>query len=132
MNNLAIFIAAAVIMVPVPALGHDFSCRNEAAEIRCDDGKCTVATESFTPMQLTHSGETVELCAYSGCWQGVVEFKRTRAGVTFLQSRVRTTDPTASKELSLLSVMHNRASGAAQISWEGFSSVLQCHTSPNG
>lgn len=58
---------------PTPAM--EWSCRNNFAEIACQGQDCTVALPGdYTPMELTFdsSGE-INLCAYSGCWEGKAE-----------------------------------------------------------
>lgn len=126
MNKWAIALAAALSAAPSAALGHDFSCRNEANEIRCEGGECRVETESFTPVQLSRTGRGVTLCAYSGCWEGQVGFERSRSGVHFLQASLRRTGPADPADPTLLSVMFTPRERTAQISWNGFFSVLGC------
>lgn len=119
-------LAAAVIVGASPAQAHDFSCRNEAAEVRCGGGKCEVETESFTPMQLTRVGLVVTLCAYSGCWEGRIRFSRSRSGVQFLQARLGPAQSGSETDESMLSIMFSRRDRTAQIIWNGFFSVLEC------
>lgn len=49
-----------------------WECRNENAEISCDDKSCSVSMAGdFTPMSLSTDTEgSLSLCAYSGCWEG--------------------------------------------------------------
>lgn len=72
MEKRAVAFAVSLLAFGLPARAHDFSCRNEAAEIRCARGECSAQTEAFTPMQLTRRGDAMNLCAYSGCWEGQV------------------------------------------------------------
>ena len=47
-----------------------WNCRNEGTEIYCGDGKCE-ASENHTPMDVSFDASgKMEVCAYSGCWQG--------------------------------------------------------------
>jgi|GEM_PF-4137138 len=77
-------------------------------------------------MQLTRTGRTLTLCAYSACWEGRISFSRSRSGVDYLQSRVRREGPAAAREPSLLSIMFSAQTGTAQIIWNGFLNVLEC------
>ena len=120
------FALAGALALPAPASAHDFSCRNQAAEIQCADGECRAEIESFTPMRLTRAGPLISLCAYSGCWEGRVRFDRSRSGVHFIQGDVRRAGSSAQAGSSLLSIMHSPRDGTAQINWNGFFSVLTC------
>lgn len=49
----------------------EWSCQNNDVEISCDQDGCDIATDEFTPMDLTlDSDGKISLCAYSGCWTG--------------------------------------------------------------
>lgn len=135
MKRCAIPLAAAMLLAPAPAAGQgrDFSCRNEAAEIQCAGAGCSVATDGFTPMELTRRGRTLSLCAYSGCREGRVAYGRSRSGVHFLQARLRPDADAAAGAAadadagaSLLSVLYSPAEGVAQVAWNGFFSVFHC------
>lgn len=119
-------LAAAALAGSSPAAGHDLICRNEAAEIRCDGGRCRAETESFTPMQFTLRRRAVTLCAYSGCWEGHVSFSRASSGIRFIQARMRRAGPGDAGTGSMLSVMLSRRDATAQMNWDGFLSVLEC------
>jgi hypothetical protein len=123
---------ASILALPEAASAQDFSCRNRASEIRCEDGECHAETESFTPMELTRAGAVITLCAYSGCWEGRVKFHRSRSGVHFVQGQVRRTGSAAHSDSSLLSIMHSPRDGTAQINWNGFFSVLTCNSGRAG
>ncbi|HEY0111941.1 MAG TPA: hypothetical protein VGB59_02185 [Allosphingosinicella sp.] len=123
--------ALAILAIPSAALARDFSCRNEAAEIRCEAGECRVETGSFTPMQLTRLGSAIRLCAYSGCWEGRLSFSRSRSGVDFLQSRLRRSGSADEVDRSVLSVMFSRAERTAHMNWNGFFSLLTCGPHPS-
>jgi len=58
---------------PTPSM--EWSCRNIAAEISCQEDSCDVALAGdFTPMELTLDADGgLSLCAYSGCWSGKAE-----------------------------------------------------------
>jgi hypothetical protein len=126
MKKRALAFTAAIVSGASPATTHDFSCRNEAAEIRCGGGECQVETEGFTPMQLTRVGPVITLCAYSACWEGRIGFSRSRSGVQFLQGRIQRAESAGGAEESILSIMISRRDQTAQINWNGFFSVLRC------
>lgn len=115
---------AAAILAPLPSQAQDFHCRNTDAEIRCAGNSCQVETESFTPMELSRTGNRLQICAYSGCWSGPVTMRRTRGGVTFLSADVRSDAP-AEPSRAPLAVMYDHE-GTAQIRWLGFSSAMTC------
>ncbi|MES2442929.1 MAG: hypothetical protein V4574_08870 [Pseudomonadota bacterium] len=118
-------ILAALLLAPAPALAHDFNCRNEAAEIRCDSGACEVETNSFTPMGLTRRGGTLSICAYSGCSEGPILMRRTRGGIELLYAEVRLTR-LGKREADSIAVIYDRAQQTAQMRWGGFSNAMTC------
>lgn len=131
MNKQALFLAVAIAAAS-PVEAAEFSCRNRAAEIRCEGGHCRPETDNFTPMQLTRVGNLLTLCAYSGCWEGRIGFSRSRSGVDFLQGTIRRLEPAGRADVSRLSVLVSRREQTAQISWNGFFSVLECGSLPSG
>jgi hypothetical protein len=130
MKKEAVLCATALLAAPLPALGHDFSCSNKAAEIRCEGGGCLVETASFTPMQLTRTGAVISLCAYSGCWEGRINFSRAQSDMHFLQGRIRRAESLREAESATISVMFSGRDQTAQINWNGFLSVLECGPPP--
>lgn len=109
---------ALLALIPLPAAAQDFSCRNETAEIRCGDGACAIESASFTPMQLTRTGKTLQLCAYSGCWKGPILMRRTHGGVEMLHARLRGS--------GAIAVIHDRKARIAQMRWGGFANTMTC------
>jgi len=118
-------ILALALLASVPALAQDFNCRNEKAEIRCDSGACEIESEGFTPMGLTRRGNTLSICAYSGCSEGAILVRRTRDGITLLYAEVRLTQP-GKREAEPLAVIYEPAQQTAQMRWGGFSNVMTC------
>lgn len=118
-------IIAALPLAPAPALAHDFNCRNEKAEIRCDSGACEIEANSFTPMGLTRRGSTLSICAYSGCSEGPILMRRTRGGVEMIYAEVKLTQP-GRREAQPIAVIYDRAQKTAQMRWGGFSNVMTC------
>ena len=115
---------ALLLAAPLPALAQDFDCRNTAAEIRCSAGACEVEKESFTPMQLSRRGATLELCAYSGCWHGEVLVRRTRGGIDLLFAEL--TGSAAGPGGGSLAVIYDRREKTAQMRWGDFSNAMVC------
>ena len=115
----------ALVLLPLPAAAQDFSCRNEAAEIRCADGKCEVEAQAFTPMALERHGATLTLCAYSGCWEGRLLVRRTRGDIELLFAELRATGPERRPGGSI-AVIHDRRERTAQMRWGGFSNAMAC------
>ncbi|RYY29038.1 MAG: hypothetical protein EOP62_01610 [Sphingomonadales bacterium] len=116
----------AALLAPLPAAAQDFNCRNLEAEIRCDKGACEIAKDQgFTPMGLTRRGNTLSICAYSGCSEGRALVSRTRGGITMFYADVRrTTKPGG--EAEPLAILYDRASKTAQMRWAGFSNAMTC------
>jgi hypothetical protein len=119
---MRVFAVAAAATI-TPAAAQNFSCSNKTAEIRCASGACQIATEGYTPMALSRRGKTLEICAYSGCYQGAIAFQRMRGGVTHLYARVKRD---GGNEVTPLSVLYDAAGKTAQLRWEGFSSAMIC------
>jgi hypothetical protein len=107
-----------LLVLPFPAVAADFSCRNAEAEIRCDNGKCEVATESFTPMGVSRTGNILEVCAYSGCWKGPVLVRRSRGNIDLLYADLKNSDSVA--------VIYDRKQRVAQMRWGGFANSMTC------
>lgn len=104
---------------------HDFACRNEAAEIRCAEGRCEVLSDGFTPMELHREGKKLSLCAYSGCWDGAIRFSRRSGGLEILYADVKSpTEPGFTPRP--LAVIHDPESRTAQMRWSGFANTMTC------
>ena len=114
----------AAMLLPLPAAAQDFDCRNTGAETRCDQGKCEFEKESFTPLQLTRRGATLELCAYSGCWHGPILVRRTRGGIYMLFADLRTS--AAGPGGGSIAVLYDRGERVAQMRWGGFANTMTC------
>lgn len=58
-------------VIPRSAPVQNWSCRNTAAEISCNTGACEVA-KAHTPMDVSVSlSGKMNICAYTGCWEGM-------------------------------------------------------------
>ncbi|MEG3180842.1 hypothetical protein [Sphingomonas sp. LT1P40] len=126
---MKLFCLTALLLLPVPALAADFSCRNEAAELTCDQGKCDVKTANdFTPMSISRRGTTLTACAYSGCWSGTADLRRARGHLEFLHARVRQENRTDGKPgpPESLAIIHDRTGRTAQIRFLAFSNSMTC------
>jgi hypothetical protein len=129
----AVIFPSILLLWSVPASAADFSCSNPGAEIRCADGKCEflVPPEGFTPMHLSKTGPTLSICAYSGCWTGPVTLRRTVGQVSLIRARVKADGNATSEVKSMsdfddISVIYNGDSHSAQMTWAGFSNVMEC------
>ena len=117
-----------------PPVSGDLSCRNEAAEISCADGACTIESEAFTPMQLSLSGDDVELCAYTGCMSGTVVSRVTADELTLIDAALVSTPPPgfdsdgaeAETETIRIGVIHNAQSNTAQLAFGSYMNVMDC------
>lgn len=118
------FACLLALAAPTPALAQDFHCRNTDAEINCGAGKCSVETQSFTPMELRRTGGRLSICAYSGCWAGPVLVRRQRHGIELLFADVRGTTPGAGT--GALAVIYERRERIAQIRWGGSANAMTC------
>jgi hypothetical protein len=122
-------LAPIALLAASPAMASDFTCRNEAAEIACDNGRCEVKTQNdFTPMSLSRSGRRLTICAYSGCWSGTADLRRTRGPVTLFHARVRQENRTDGKAgpPETLAVIHDRSGRTAQVRFLAFSNAMTC------
>lgn len=115
----------ATLPISGPAFAQDFNCRNLNAEISCDSGACTIETNSFTPMGLIRRGNTLSICAYSGCSEGKILMRRTHGGIAMLYAEVRRTQP-GKRDAEPLAVIYDRTQRTAQVRWGGFSNVMTC------
>jgi len=112
--------ASGLFAAPVSAqAGFTASCRNTAAEIRCGSGACEVETQSFTPMQLSLSRQSITLCAYSGCWSGPVDLHRTRGDLVLLHANLE-------KGEGGIAVVYDRQAKVATMMWGGFAHPMGC------
>ncbi len=118
-------ILAALCLAPSPALAHDFNCRNDKAEIRCDRGACEIESGSFTPMGLTRRGAILSICAYSGCSEGPILMHRTLRGIELLYAEVRLTQR-GKRAPEPIAVIYDRAQNTAQMRWGRFSNAMSC------
>ncbi len=67
-KNIAIVVIA--ILLPSIAEADGWSCRNKDMQISCNSEKCSVA-EDFTPIDVSFDERgSLNICAYSGCWEG--------------------------------------------------------------
>lgn len=117
------------LLLHVPALAADFNCRNDAAEISCDRGKCEVKTANdFTPMSVSRQGNTLTACAYSACWSGTADLRRSRGSIQILHARVRQQNRTDGKPgpPESLTIIHDAAGRTAQIRFLAFSNAMTC------
>lgn len=127
-------VALAILVLPGTAVAApgDFTCRNEAVQISCDGKGCDVETASFTPMGLSRTGRTLEICAYSGCWSGPVLVRRTQGSTSFLYARVRNTSGGAGGAgggAAPLSVIFDADGPVALMRWGGFAQPMTCTVS---
>lgn len=115
----------AILALPGTAMAAtgDFTCRNESAQVSCDGKGCTVETASFTPMSLSRTGRTLEICAYSGCWSGPVLVRRTRGANTLLYAEVRDGKGGGAAPLS---VIFDADGPVALMRWGGFAQPMTC------
>ena len=68
MKHVACLVAVTALALPVVAEGQ-WVCRNYQYEISCAEETCT-ASGSHTPMEVHLSAEEMDVCAYTGCWNG--------------------------------------------------------------
>lgn len=100
-------------------------CFNKAAETRCGAGQCVTATDGFTPAQLSLAPEAVELCAYSGCWQGRVSFMHTQDQFTYITATLLDT-PHAQAPADVLNILYNSKGGYALANFADFALTMEC------
>ena len=121
-------LALLALSAGAPAAAQDFACSNKAAEIRCADGSCEAETDGFTPMSLSRTGSKLSICAYSGCWEGSIQVRRSAGPVDLLYARVRQSTGTGGNGAGMrdLSVIYDRTARTAQMRWGGFANAMGC------
>jgi len=97
----------------------DFTCSNDSAQISCSAATCEVETEGFTPMSVARAGNTLQVCAYSGCWSGMLDLIIKRGDVTILHARLE-------EGQGLLTVSFNDKEQIATMLWGNFAQALNC------
>jgi hypothetical protein len=113
----------AAALMPASAQASDFTCRNTKAEIRCGDGRCEVEKQAFTPMSLSRTGKSLEICAYSGCASGRLILNRRFGSVAHLQAQV-------GKARESLSVIYDDKQKVATMWWGGYANAMTCKLEP--
>jgi hypothetical protein len=63
--RLLLAVAPLVGLLASPAAARNFSCSDQAAEMKGADGRCTLKTSSCSPMALGRNGEPLSIRAYS-------------------------------------------------------------------
>lgn len=97
----------------------EVACTNAAAEITCDANRCEVKTEGFTPMAVSLSGGKLEVCAYSGCWSGPVDLRRTRGSQLIVHALV--SGPVGGAVLT-----YDRRARFGTLQWGSYALPLSC------
>lgn len=111
---------AAVAAGPALAAETDFTCRNQAAEITCSAQGCDIKPEGeFTPMGVSREGETLEVCAYTGCRSGTLDLIRTRGDLSILHARL-------ADEGGAVAVVYDRRNKTATMIWGNYAQPLTC------
>ncbi|NNE67211.1 MAG: hypothetical protein HKN33_11655 [Pyrinomonadaceae bacterium] len=82
-----------------------WDCTNPI-EITCD-GKTCVSSEkdAFTPMRVTIASDgSMEVCAYTGCWQGTGKVLKNESQIVFAGTDLRFSTAPESKENILIGI----------------------------
>lgn len=126
MNAIKVAMAVcALTTTTVQAAQPSLHCTNRTMEARCDGGQCSTMNEGFTPVQLTREGKRIELCAYSGCWEGKVSHRHEIGSNEFLLADLRDSEQ-GSAPADKVAVMLNQATRHAQVSFADFALVMEC------
>ena len=77
-KNKRFSLALVLLTASLPSFSKDWNCRNKDLQVQCDPTGCE-ATKDFTPVSVSVSQKgRIEICAYSGCWEGSGKVTRTR------------------------------------------------------
>jgi hypothetical protein len=91
----------------------EWSCQNADFEISCSDNTC-IQSDGFTPMSITLSAGNMNICAYSGCWDGPpTRVDTTGRFVSFVANDLPWTQPTG--EAGAASISIDIETGAATV-----------------
>ncbi|MEO0550703.1 MAG: hypothetical protein AAFZ91_12345 [Pseudomonadota bacterium] len=75
---ISVLLLAAGVSTTLPAIAEgetDWNCRNTSYEISCDETGCE-ASDAHTPMDIYLGDNTMEVCAYTGCWSGMPTYQQ--------------------------------------------------------
>lgn len=120
MRKFLIFVPLALALaVPAQAAPGDFTCRNTAAEITCKSSGCEINRDAFTPMSVSRTGNTLEVCAGESCMTGTLDLIRVRGDQTILHAVL-------ARGQGGVTVVHDRRGQIATMLWGNFAQPLSC------
>ena len=96
-------------------------CRN-TIEVACTATVCEAAKE-FTPMDIHVGAGKLEVCAYSGCWQGKAQL-RNIAGFAVIAAKNLKFSTGATK--AAIAITIDTRDGIGTVKVEGFAQPLNC------
>ena len=128
MPEPARLVASLVLALAGTALAGEASawtCRNEDLEITCDADRCK-SSDGFTSMSVAVDGDgTMEVCAYSGCWQGQINQNvQSNRWIIVASENMRWTG--TSPDTGAFALALDRATGVAVLNGEGFAQPMIC------
>jgi hypothetical protein len=121
----AVVAAAALSASAAQATSPSRQCVNRTAETRCAAGRCSTTTEAFTPMRLRLERKGIELCAYSGCWDGSIRFRHSGGDADLLLVDLHDR-PQAAAPDRRMAILLDRRTRHAQVSFADFALVMEC------
>ena len=114
---------------PVPAEEIEWECTNQV-EVWCDEEGCSARPDGeFTPMSITATEDgALEVCAYTGCWQGggVMVEQSSRLLWTASKAPFSSSPEQEGVDLTLLIDRHD---GVGFVRAGGIATPLQCNQS---
>lgn len=110
-------------------LGEEWHCRNPDVEVFCSDGRCGASlADNFTPLSVYFNGEgRLEVCAYTGCWEGDGEVRSVdRWLMIYASQRPFSTDPDNIERRADISILFDPLEKLAFVRADHFAQPLYC------
>lgn len=123
-----LFVVTALLAAPsaFAASNSDWTCRNTDMEISCSKGTCSSSKPGeFTPMSVSLSGQTLNVCAYSGCWDGKAA-TLTDQHLIYAHSDTMIWSGPDKKDPATFQFALNKTQKLAVIIGEGFAQPVHC------
>lgn len=129
---LVLLLAVASIGAVEPHAGDGVVCQNKAAEVRCADGSCSIATDSFAPMRLEFTNARGRFCAASQCFEGTVVSRYDAKSYDYYDlalklkksGRAETTE--VDDKTVRVGVMYRPQFASALVTWEDYAQPMTC------
>ena len=116
-------LVVALTMSTTPVFAKDaWHCRN-TIEVTCNKNTCE-STTSFTPMDIDVSATgAMEVCAYSGCWQGTGRYRARDGFLVWTAQDLKFSTGTTKASIAILI---DPRDGVGLIKVDGFAEPVNC------